>query len=171
MPSSSFFVPSTSLSYARTNKRSLQPPTFSRCHFTPLALSHLAHVARVRTYFSCLLRHSMTQAPAALFFTILLTPMACDLFSFYLIWIYFSLSQCFGIYLTWSECWAAFKLTTMPNTNYTSATRSYFSFRKDTQRSHRTSKRLWMAHTKNQYFLTDAFQIKLNKKNVEWFDF
>lgn len=69
---------------------------------------------------------------------------ACDLFSFYLIWIYFSLSQCSGIYLTWSECWTAFKLTTMPSTNYK---RSHAV----RQKTHRLKE--------NQYFLTDAFQI------------
>lgn len=61
----------------------LLPFTLARSLYLISRLSRARTCAR--TYFSCLLRHSMTQAPAALFFTILPTPMPCDLFSFYLI--------------------------------------------------------------------------------------
>lgn len=167
MSSSSFFAPYLPLCliHAHTHTNSLQPATFSLNHFIsaftslPFSLSHLAPVVLVRIFLAFWDMQWHKRQP--LYFSPSVShPMPCDLFSFYLIWIYFSLSQCFGIYLTWSECWAAFKLTTMPNTNYTSATRSYlFSFRSDATLTSYNEERLWMAQKINTFWQT---HFKLN---------
>lgn len=87
-----------------------------------LAFSHSQLLVHLSLSLSLLLRHSMSISYRFIFsifpflsVSLLIPP---HVIYFHFIWFEFIFPFRSGIYLTWSECWTAFKLTTMPSTNY-----------------------------------------------------